>query len=914
MPQDRWNQVGGLLEEVLARPEEERPAFLREACADPAVRAEITSLLELTGEARDYFDRLASAVQGPQEAIGSDVEAGADPLGLAGTRVGRYAVEGHLGGGGMGLVYRARDTQLGRPVALKFLPPHLSRSEEAEERFVREAQAAARLDHPNVATVHEIGATDAGRRYIAMAYYEGETLKETLAREGPLPVDEAVGYAIQIAEGLAAAHDAGIVHRDVKPANVIINDAEEVKLVDFGLARVAEATRLTNPGRRLGTAAYMSPEQARGEAVDARTDLWALGVLLYEMLTGERPFQAASETAVLRAVLHDEPDPVGERRNEVPAAVEDVVGRLLMKDSDERYASAEALVEDLRAARSMEPSDASVTSPSAFARVLSAARRPADWKRRWIVGGGAVLAVLLFVLGWALWPTEPASNKGSAADSAPATAGTSPQSIAVLPFESIGSGEDDGFTEGIHGDILTRLSNISDLTVISRTSVQQYRKAETPTSVIGEELGAGWVLEGEVQEVGGTVQVNARLINAQTDQEAWARSYRRELTAENLFEIQEEITRDIADALHAELTAGEQERIAGAPTEDLQAYRLYVQGRQELAQRGFGYDTHVEHAVRYFRRAIERDSSFALAWAGLADAAEAPLGEVPDSAWVSEISQEAAARRALELDPDLAEAHASIGFVHYTNQNAPAALRALTRAIELKPSYWEAHQMLGWVYFILQKDSQAMDHFQLAVELNPRHARARHGLYDAYNVTGQPRKSLREARRQQRMGLEETGAVGGEVRALRALGRLEEAQQLAEKQIAELGAKTTWGRWFRVYLVDMLAAKGDTAGARKYLGQLQETNAPPDIMATAYRDFGEVDKALQAYAQLEGEDWYFVPMSGIRELGEYYPSIRDDSLYRKVLRRANQTWGLNPDGSIPGTVDAPLSADPETDA
>jgi serine/threonine protein kinase len=522
MAQDRWDQIGGLLEAVLARPEEKRQAFLREVCDDPAVRAEVTSLLATSDEARDYFERLTSAVQGPhvqrpQDAVEPGVAAGADPLELEGRRVGRYVVEEHLGGGGMGLVYRARDTQLGRPVALKFLPPHLAWSEEAEERFVREAQATARLDHPNIATVHEIGETDAGRHYIAMAYYDGETLKEKLTREGALPVDEAVGYAIQIAEGLQRAHAAGIVHRDVKPANVIVTGRGTVKLVDFGLAQMVERSRLTNPGRRLGTAAYMSPEQAEGEAVDARTDLWAVGVLLYEMLTGERPFQAASETAVLHAVLHDEPEPVGERRSEVPAAFIRIVDRLLAKDVGARYASAETLVDDLRAAGANEVAASSAPSspPTAgheWSEALSEVFRRARFSPRWLGTGGAVLAVLLFVLSWVLWPAEPAPNNGSAADRALATAETSPQSIAVLPFETIGAGEPDAFTEGIHGDILTRLSNVSGLKVISRTSVRQYSETLKSTPEIGKELGVAWVVEGEVQEAGGTVQINARLI------------------------------------------------------------------------------------------------------------------------------------------------------------------------------------------------------------------------------------------------------------------------------------------------------------------------------------------------------------------------------------------------------------------
>lgn len=354
MTEDRWDKIGKLLEEVRDVRPEERGAYLEEMCELESVRKEVLSLLEAEEQAGGFFDDLLSAL--PTGASGEESRGGrplpsfrsSDPLALEGTTVGRYAVEECLGGGGMGVVYKARDPQLGRTVALKFLPPHLTTSEEAERRFVREARAASALEHPHIATIYEIDKTEDGHRFIAMAYYEGETLKEKLSRKERLPPEEAVHYAEQIADALARAHDAGIVHRDVKPANVMVTEAGEVKLLDFGLAKAAAGTRLTEPGRLLGTAVYMSPEQAEGDQVGPPTDVWALGIVLYEMLTGVQPFQGGRNTAVLRAILHDEPTPLTAQRDDLPPALGRIVDQCLQKNPGDRYSSAEVLVDDLR--------------------------------------------------------------------------------------------------------------------------------------------------------------------------------------------------------------------------------------------------------------------------------------------------------------------------------------------------------------------------------------------------------------------------------------------------------------------------------------------------------------------------------------------------------------------------------------
>ena len=509
------------------------------------------------------------------------------------------------------------------------------------------------------------------------------------------------------------------------------------------------------------------------------------------------------------------------------------------------------------------------------------------------------------------------------------------RSIAVLPFEALGQQEPGTFTEGMHDALLTRLSNVSGLTVISRTSVQQYRETDKTTAEIARELGVKWIVEGGVQEMGDQLQVNPRLVDPRTGSERWSESYRRDLTTEDLFAIQSEITKEIARSLEARLTPEEEERVERKPTGDLEAYRLYVRGRQQLAGRSFGFQVgwrifeepgsrqppagrtvelgpgeHLRRAVGYFRRAIERDSSFALAWAGLADAAAWYPSGVPDSAATLMVSQQDAARRALKLGPNLAEAHASMGFAHLANRNAPAAFRELTRALELKPSYWEAHNWLGELYLKIGRAQQALDHLTLAVELNPQHALARHWLYDTYLAADQPEKSLREARRQQRLGLEPVNAVAGEVRALYHLGRLDEARRLARKQISKLREqiwkprKGLWPVAMRAHLAAVLAVQGDTAGAREQLDWLRAEEAELFWIGFVHATVGETDRALEAWERMELEAWGRIPAPHHLRYGillDLAP-LRDDLRYQELIREANRYWGLNPDGSLPDSV------------
>jgi len=832
---------------------------------------------------------------------------------MVGQTLQHYEILEKLGEGGMGVVYKARDTTLDREVALKFLPESLTPTEEDLQRFIREAQSAAALNHPNICTIYSVDEHE-GRQFITMEFIEGETLRSKIDA-GSLTFSKALDYARQIASALAEAHEAEITHRDIKPENIMLNSKGRIKVTDFGLAKLKHGRTITKTGDTVGTLPYSSPEQIRGEDLGPRSDLFSLGIVFFEMLTGARPFRGEHRAAMTYAIVNEEPASIRDELPEAPQKLLDFFDRILAKDPDERIESAAAarnLIEDIKESsdRNLHDAQETVAAATSTNQETNNGSKTISIKLPTFVFGNksigrtglfvGVIAVLALILvaGW--WVVGNKSIEDN--DESLATDGKTnitDRSIAVLPFNNLsGTDEVTSITRGIHDDLLTRLSNIGDLRVTSRTSVAHYRNTDLALSVIADSLGVRWIMVGGVQQGGDQIQVNAQLIDPLTDANVWADSYRRELTAENLFSIQEDITSEIAEALQTRLTKGEQNRVRDAPTENLEAYRLYIQGRRELAQRRFIQDQHSVRAIKLFWEAIEQDSSFALAWAGLADAR---TGELPDSIGLPNVNQKEAARRALELDPDLAEAHAAMGYVHLLEMDGPAAVRQLRSALELKPSYWEAHHLLGVFHLLTGQVNDALDHLELAVELNPQHARARHGLYDAYLASGQAKKSLDEARKQQRLELEETSAIGGEVRALFGLGQLDEARRLAEEQILDPGVSKDWKGWFRAYLVSINSKAGDTDQSQKHLAQLLEEVEDPAKLGQAYAALGKTDLALEAYQRMSEKGWGRLGPSVEFRYGIMYDlePLNNDPRYEELIHKANSAWGLNSDGSIP---------------
>ena len=701
MDPSRWETIHATFDELVALDEASRATRLAAlGSTDPALRAAVASLLAADAAAEAQLAPLDAALLAPTAGT-------PDLFGLSGRTVSHFNVLEPIGAGGMGVVYRAEDTRLGRTVALKFLLPHLSLDPSAKARFLREGRSAAALDHPNLCSIHEVGESEDGRLFLAMALYPGETLKTRLARDGPPPVGEALEISRQVAAGLESAHAAVIVHRDLKPGNVMLLPDGTVKILDFGLAKARDQS-LTETGAVLGTVSYMAPEQISGDTVDPRADLWALGIVLYETLTGRTPFEGEQHITIAQAILNDDPVPPSTHRGDVPVALEDVVLRLLEKNPDKRYASASELLENLA-----RVGTATAGRTDSLLRHARRARRVLATRRARIL----IASTAIVLLGAVSYTAIVRKNVASVAIAARTA-------IAVLPFRDLSADSSHAyFVSGLHDEILSQLYKVTGLKVIGRNSVMGYSGPQAPPlKQIARELGVGSIVDASVRVVANRVRVNVQLVDAATEKPLWLDTYER--TVEDAFSLQSDIAQQIVATVGVVLGGAERRALTSVPTEKTRAYLLYLQGKE--IERGPDGRTqeNVEAAARLYEEAIGLDSSFALARAALAGNYLWMYIARYDMTAERLARARAEAETAVRLAPNLPEVREAMGGVLNVGPktNPHEALKEWQLALRSAPN---DARLLGHAASFYRQTGNWEEYektFRRVVELDPRNA------------------------------------------------------------------------------------------------------------------------------------------------------------------------------------------------
>lgn len=709
MRSERWQNCTEIFNAAVEQPHGARAALLEQSChGDEALRRKVELLLKYHEQSNDLIDSPAFVVA-PELLID-------DPDARVGQQLGSYRIDGVLGVGGMGVVYLACDERLGRKVGLKLLPQSLLAEETRWERLKNEARTASALNHPNIMTIHEFGEVDS-THYIVTEFIEGVTLRERIVK-GAVPPAEAVDIARQVASALCVAHGAGIVHCDIKPENIMVRPDGYVKVLDFGIARFAQLERLaaktsagarvtTHRGTILGTARYMSPEQAKGEKVDERSDLWSLGVVLYEMLAGRPPFNGETPADLVAAVLLKEPEPLEQCAAMIPLALQSIVERALRKDPATRYQTAEEMLSALRAIKNK--SDA--LAP-AFAADRIRASRPPTRSARWM--GGAVVAALLvwvaFSYGWRNRPADRAS--------APAR---NEKSIAVLPFQNLSGDSEDAFLAGgLHDDLLSSLAKIKDLKVIAPGSVTDYPDVATAGRLreIGQELGVAHLMQGSVRRAANRVVVNVALIEARSQEQKWAQRYER--TFEDILLLQGELAVQISRELHATLTPVEATVAAAKPTQNPEAYLLYLRARE--TEITIGFSNELQPAIQLYQQALNLDPTFALARARLSLCASRLFYGGGPPEWKAKARSEA--EEALRLQPQLGEARLALTHCFLWGDNDNDRARAeLAHAAELLPNSAEVPLTAAFIYKRQNRFRDRIAALHRAEALDPRNHR-----------------------------------------------------------------------------------------------------------------------------------------------------------------------------------------------
>jgi len=733
MKNERWQQVEQLYHAALEKHVDERARFLDEACAgDETLRREVESLLSYETEAKSFIEspalELAAKMVAHQQSTTTRL----------GQMINQYKVTSRIGAGGMGEVYLAEDTRLKRKVALKFLPLVLTQDKTHLRRFEQEARAVAALSHPNVCIIHEVIATEEGRHCIVMEYIEGKTLRER-SQSSPLSINEAVDIAVQIASALSSAHASGVVHRDIKPENVMIRRDGYVKVLDFGLAKLTKPDVVdskhetlaidvnTSPGVMMGTVSYMSPEQARGLKVDARSDIWSLGVLVYEMITGFKPFDGPTVTDIIISIVQREPDPLSKYAPQA-VSLQPIVTKALAKDPNARHNKADEILGELKDLK--RELDRGVDFER-YGRSVPGVKRTMIRSRFMMLIALVVLLAIAGVLSSLWW------RRG--------TQSTTPvsqiKSLAVLPMLNLsGDPSQDYFAEGMTETLISGLAKVTALRVTSRTSVMQFKGSPKPVKEIARALGVDALVEGSVQRFGDKIHVGVKLIHGETDQTLWTGTYDRDLR--DVLAFQNEVASAVANAIQIKLTPQEQSRLAKARSISPAVYDEFLRGRFYLNRQT---EADNQTAIQSLEHVVQIDPDFAAGWAELAQAYVWKLFLfAPDE---KDLQEKAfvAVQKALALDSELAEAYLARGRLLWTPSNHfphEQAIQEYRRALALNPSLDEARNQLAVVLGHTGLLEEALDELNKALAANPSNNLARFRLGEILLFQGKHEEAL----------------------------------------------------------------------------------------------------------------------------------------------------------------------------